>query len=45
MYVLRCIDLYVMDGGFTHDLAEAKKYATRKEARRDWVYGWIIVKV
>lgn len=45
MYVLKCIDLFIKRGGFTKDLAEAKRYATRKDARRDQVGGWVIVNV
>lgn len=45
MYVLRCIGLYIKNGGFTHDPAKAKRYKTRTAAERDRVRGWVIVKL
>ena len=45
MYVLVCIDLYIKDGGFTCNVAEAKRYKTREAAERDRVHGWTILKL
>jgi len=45
MYVLECLGLLIRSGGFTHDIAEAKRYATQRAARRDCVRGWVIRRV
>lgn len=44
MYVLCCLTLYIKTGGFTYSIQEAKKYRTKTAARKDWVYGWKIVR-
>ena len=45
MYVLECLGLYIKEGGFTEKEAEAKKYRTIKDAKKDQVRGWIIKQV
>lgn len=41
-YVLKCVELYIKDGGFTKDIKEAKRYPSFQAALKDRVTGWVI---
>lgn len=45
VYIAECCGLYVMDGGFTHDVAKAKRWETASAALRACGSVWTIRRV
>ncbi len=45
MYVAKCVELFIKEGGFTKDIREAKRFKTIKAAKKAAPYPWVVVKV